>query len=147
METTVAYCRYADDFVVIVKGSKAQAEAIREECRHTAGSLNPSSEPTYLLRITVQTNGATSVFGLRESLCGLGNVPRAMRRFISCLEIPQSLTANFIGIRALLWIISAAVTCASKSFLMLLPFSESFMGNPFVHLKLSPPTPRFLIIR
>src|SRR3546814_6358598 len=29
----VAYCRYADDFVVIVKGTKAHAEAIREECR------------------------------------------------------------------------------------------------------------------
>lgn len=28
-----AYCRYADDFVVIVKGIKAQAEEIREECR------------------------------------------------------------------------------------------------------------------
>lgn len=29
----VAYCRYADDFVMVVKGSKAQAEVIREECR------------------------------------------------------------------------------------------------------------------
>lgn len=29
----VAYCRYADDFVVIVKGTKAHAEAIREECQ------------------------------------------------------------------------------------------------------------------
>jgi RNA-directed DNA polymerase len=29
----VAYCRYADDFVVIVKGTKAHAEDIREECR------------------------------------------------------------------------------------------------------------------
>lgn len=29
----VAYCRYADDFVLIVKGTKTQAEAIREECR------------------------------------------------------------------------------------------------------------------
>ncbi len=29
----VAYCRYADDFVLIVKGTKAQAEAIREEYR------------------------------------------------------------------------------------------------------------------
>ncbi|EDU7996635.1 group II intron reverse transcriptase/maturase, partial [Salmonella enterica subsp. diarizonae] len=29
----VAYCRYADDFVLIVKGTKSQAEAIREECR------------------------------------------------------------------------------------------------------------------
>ena len=27
------YCRYADDFVVIVKGTKAQAKAIRNECR------------------------------------------------------------------------------------------------------------------
>ena len=29
----VTYCRYCDDFVVIVKGTKAHAEAIREECR------------------------------------------------------------------------------------------------------------------
>ncbi len=29
----VAYCRYADDFVVIVKGSKAQAMALRDLCR------------------------------------------------------------------------------------------------------------------
>jgi group II intron reverse transcriptase/maturase len=29
----VAYCRYADDFVVIVKGTRAHAERIREECR------------------------------------------------------------------------------------------------------------------
>ncbi|MDD5037335.1 MAG: group II intron reverse transcriptase/maturase [Methylococcaceae bacterium] len=29
----VAYCRYADDFVLVVKGSKQQAETIREECR------------------------------------------------------------------------------------------------------------------
>lgn len=30
---SVSYCRYADDFVIVVKGSKAQAAAIREECR------------------------------------------------------------------------------------------------------------------
>lgn len=29
----VSYCRYADDFVLIVKGTKAHAETIREECR------------------------------------------------------------------------------------------------------------------
>lgn len=29
----MAYCRYTDDFVLIVKGTKAQAEAIREVCR------------------------------------------------------------------------------------------------------------------
>jgi len=29
----VSYCRYADDFVIIVKGTRAHAEAIREACR------------------------------------------------------------------------------------------------------------------
>jgi len=29
----VAYCRYADDFVVIIKGNKAHAEVIRDECQ------------------------------------------------------------------------------------------------------------------
>ncbi len=29
----VSYCRYADDFVLVVKGTKAQAEMIREACR------------------------------------------------------------------------------------------------------------------
>ncbi|MGF6609384.1 hypothetical protein OKW45_004306 [Paraburkholderia sp. WSM4175] len=29
----VAYCRYADDFVVVVKGTREHAEAIREACR------------------------------------------------------------------------------------------------------------------
>ena len=32
-QPAVAYCRYADDFVLIVKGSKAQAMAIRDHCR------------------------------------------------------------------------------------------------------------------
>ena len=29
----VSYCRYADDFVVVVKGTKAHAEAVRAACR------------------------------------------------------------------------------------------------------------------
>ncbi|MEA3392336.1 MAG: group II intron reverse transcriptase/maturase [Candidatus Marinimicrobia bacterium] len=29
----VSYCRYADDFIVIVKGTKAEAEMIRDQCR------------------------------------------------------------------------------------------------------------------
>ena len=32
-QPTVTYCRYADDFLVIVKGTKAQTEAIKDECR------------------------------------------------------------------------------------------------------------------
>jgi group II intron reverse transcriptase/maturase len=36
----VAYCRYADDFVLIVKGTKVQAETLREECQSVLeGSL------------------------------------------------------------------------------------------------------------
>ena len=31
---SVSYCRYADDFVIIVKGTKTHAEAIREHCRN-----------------------------------------------------------------------------------------------------------------
>lgn len=33
-QPAVAYCRYADDFLVIVKGNKQQAEAIREQCQN-----------------------------------------------------------------------------------------------------------------
>ncbi|KWK15904.1 hypothetical protein WT76_30030 [Burkholderia stagnalis] len=29
----VAYCRYADDFVIVVKGNREHAEAVREACR------------------------------------------------------------------------------------------------------------------
>jgi group II intron reverse transcriptase/maturase len=29
----ISYCRYADDFVAVVKGTKAHAEAVREACR------------------------------------------------------------------------------------------------------------------
>lgn len=29
----ISYCRYADDFVIVVKGTKAHAEAVREACR------------------------------------------------------------------------------------------------------------------
>jgi hypothetical protein len=32
-KSAVSYCRYADDFVVIVKGTKVHAEAVREACR------------------------------------------------------------------------------------------------------------------
>jgi len=31
---TVSYCRYADDFVIVVSGKKGHAQSIREECRN-----------------------------------------------------------------------------------------------------------------
>src|SRR3546814_3763042 len=29
----IAYCRYADDFVIVVKGTREHAETVREACR------------------------------------------------------------------------------------------------------------------
>lgn len=58
-------------------------------------------------------------------------MPRAMRRLISWRERPHSLTASLIGIKALLWIISAAVTCASKSSLILFTFMKSVIAHSF----------------
>ena len=46
-------------------------------------------------------NALSIAFFLPDNLFGFENVPRAIRRLISCLEIPQSLTANLIGINAL----------------------------------------------
>ena len=50
----VAYCRYADDFVIIVKGNKAHAEAIREVCRaflEGALRLTLNMDKTLLIQI------------------------------------------------------------------------------------------------
>src|ERR1700674_2693663 len=33
LKTAISYCRYADDFLAVVKGAKAHAEAVREACR------------------------------------------------------------------------------------------------------------------
>jgi len=50
----VAYCRYADDFVIIVKGNKAQAEVIREECREVL-------EGTLKLKLNMEKTRITHV--------------------------------------------------------------------------------------
>jgi group II intron reverse transcriptase/maturase len=50
----VAYSRYADDFVVIVKGTKQQAEVIKEECRQfleTKLKLQLNSEKTAITHV------------------------------------------------------------------------------------------------
>ncbi len=56
----VAYCRYADDFVVIVKGTKAHAEAICEFSLNpgiavfqSACSLNPGRAVSISLMIPI----------------------------------------------------------------------------------------------
>ena len=50
----LAYCRYADDFIIIVKGTKADAEKIREECREVLEDklkLKLSMDKTHITHI------------------------------------------------------------------------------------------------
>ena len=50
----VAYCRYADDFVIIVKGNKQQAEVIRNQCRDFLKdqlSLTLNMEKTHITHV------------------------------------------------------------------------------------------------
>ena len=53
-QPAVTYCRYADDFVVIVKGTKTQAEAIRDECREVLENklkLTLNMEKTHITHV------------------------------------------------------------------------------------------------
>ncbi len=54
LRPAVTYCRYADDFVIIVKGTKADALTIREECR---GVLEDSLK----LRLNMEKTKVTHV--------------------------------------------------------------------------------------
>ena len=50
----VAYCRYADDFVIVVKGTKKDAEAVRSKCREFL-------EGTLLLTLNMEKTHITHV--------------------------------------------------------------------------------------
>lgn len=57
----VAYCRYADDFVITVKGNKQAAEAIREQCREFLEgklklTLNMEKTQITHVNLTVRSN-------------------------------------------------------------------------------------------
>ncbi|WP_213079102.1 hypothetical protein, partial [Escherichia coli] len=63
----VAYCRYADDFVLIVKGTKAQAEAIREECRGVLeGSLKLCVFRSIRSRIGIEVRSAIRIHSINR---------------------------------------------------------------------------------
>lgn len=50
----VSYCRYADDFVIVIKGTRAHAEAIREACRsflEGALKLTLNMEKTHITHV------------------------------------------------------------------------------------------------
>ncbi len=85
----VAYCRYADDFVLIFKGTKAQAEAIREECR---GVLEDSLN----LRLNMDKNRIThiNVNATIFDRLGCGRFPGLIYSVIpSCRRFTSGLTA------------------------------------------------------
>lgn len=54
LRPAVSYCRYADDFVIIVKGTKADALTIREECRYVL-------EDSLKLRLNMEKTKVTHV--------------------------------------------------------------------------------------
>ncbi|MGP4689273.1 reverse transcriptase domain-containing protein [Agrobacterium pusense] len=77
----VAYCRYADDFVVIVKGTRVQAEEIHEECRaflegELKLTLNMEKAKGFVRKLTETLSGNHSVStvdmiaGLNRQLMG-----------------------------------------------------------------------------
>lgn len=54
VESYVSYCHYADDFIIVVKDTKADAEAIREECREFLEGklkLTLNMDKTYITHI------------------------------------------------------------------------------------------------
>ncbi len=85
----VAYCRYADDFVVIVKGTKSHAQSIREECR---AFLEDE------LKLTLNM-GKTHVTHVNDGFVFLGHRiirkrgPRGMMRPVT--TIPKEKLRNF----------------------------------------------------
>jgi RNA-directed DNA polymerase len=93
----VAYCRYADDFIVIVKGCKAEAEAIRDECREFLEGR---------LKLTLNMD-KTRVTHVNDGFVFLGHRlirkrgPRGTMRVVS--TIPREKAKNFaVGLSMLL---------------------------------------------
>jgi RNA-directed DNA polymerase len=97
----VAYCRYADDFVVIVKGTKEQAKAVREECRmfleeHLKLTLNMDKS-----RVTHVNDGFTFLGhrvirkrGPRGTMRPVTTIPiDKLRRFAA--KLTQQLSGNY----------------------------------------------------
>jgi len=97
----VAYCRYADDFVVIVKGTKAQALEIRNECReYLENSLKLELNMTKT-HVTHVNDGFIFLGhriirkrGRHGTLCVVTTIPREKaRNFVATLT--KLLSGNF----------------------------------------------------
>ncbi len=100
-KAAVSYCRFADDFVVIVKGNKSQAEAIRERCRcflEGTLKLKLNMEKT---RITHINEGIVFLGhriirkrGPRGTMRPVTTIPREKFRNFSC-ELVKELSGNY----------------------------------------------------
>ena len=100
-QPALSYCRYADDFVIIVKGTKAQAEVIKEECRQILESdlkLQLNRDKTALTHVN---DGFTFLGHRLIRKCGpLGNmrtvtqIPYAKLKAFAA-KIVKELSANY----------------------------------------------------
>jgi hypothetical protein len=85
----ISYCRYADDFVVIVKGNKADAQAIKNECQEFLEDR---------LKLTLNME-KTHVTHINDGFTFLGHRlirkrgPKGNRRVVS--TIPREKAKNF----------------------------------------------------
>lgn len=100
-QPAIAYCRYADDFVVIIKGNKAQAQVIREVCRHFLENdlkLTLNMDKT---KITHINDGITFLGhhiirkrGTKGKMLPVSNIPKAkFRQFAH--KLTKELSGNY----------------------------------------------------
>lgn len=89
LRPAVSYCRYADDFLIIVKGTKADALTIRDECRYVL-------EDSLKLRLNMEKTKVTHV---NDGFVVLGHrIIRKCSRYGKMLvvtTIPKDRARNF----------------------------------------------------
>jgi len=97
----VAYSRYADDFVVIVKGTKQQAETIREECRQfleTDLKLQLNMDKTALTHVndgfTFLGHRVIRTRGPKGTMRTITQIPRKKFQAFA-VKIVKELSANY----------------------------------------------------
>lgn len=97
----VSYCRYADDFVIIVKGNKRHAELIRERCRKVLEEdlkLTLNMEKTHITHIndgiTFLGHRIIRKRGANGTMRPVTTIPRAKFRNFSH-ELVQELSGDY----------------------------------------------------
>jgi len=69
----ISYCRYADDFVIVVKGTRKHAEAVREACRAFLEGelkLTLNMEKTHITHVMTASFSSVIASSVRRGPCG-----------------------------------------------------------------------------